>query len=147
MDFGGEETERKTTMTTIDIIITSIYVVGFVLGAIGMGFYMRGGFKDGNLFDLFYDIMPLLAVLIFWPFVLVVCAGVAAIFLVGIAPCWIVKRLINFGGWLWKKWDEWRGRRWWRKQQKEEERKKEIEKDVAKMQKALKKGRKGDKKQ
>ena len=94
-------------MTTVDIILLSVYVLGIILGAIGFGIWQR----DSRTFDWWDDAIPGFALLLLWPLVVAFGACLAVVVVVGFIPCWITKKLMKFGSWLGCKYDEWRRER------------------------------------
>ena len=128
-------------MTTIDITIITVYVLGIILGAIGFGIWQR----DSRNFDWWDDAIPGFALLLLWPFVVAFGVVFAVVVGVGFIPCWITKQLMKFGAWIGNKHYEWRRERWRRQAEEEREKAEQIQKNVKKMQKALNKKKKGEK--
>lgn len=128
-------------MTSVDITIIAIYILGIVLGAIGFGIWQR----DSCDFDWWDDAIPVFGLLMLWPLVAAFGAGFATVVAVGFIPCWIARHLMKFGSWLGNKYDDWRRERYRRKIEKEREREEQIQKNVKKMQNAIKKNKKGRK--
>lgn len=122
-------------MTTIDITIVTVYVLGIILGAIGFGIW-----QYDSEFSWWEDGIPFSFFVLLWPIVLGLALAVGAVFMCLSAIVFPMRFLMNIGKKIRFKVNDWRLERERRKREEEEQKEKDIQDRVKRMQKAMKEG-------